>query len=103
METLIEEVMVVLTVKDEFEYRDKSIYVALTNFFQAQDFDVLIKSMFFHELLLCMCHVFQSYLDLSLGCSTETLLQEIKSVVAETHQFESPEYQDLMEGLEKLF
>ena len=33
METLIEEVMVVLTVKDEFEYRDKSILVAPTNFF----------------------------------------------------------------------
>ena len=29
----MEVVMVVLTVKDEFEYRDKSILVALTKFF----------------------------------------------------------------------
>ena len=43
---------------------------------------------FSHELLLCMCEVFQSDLDISVGCSTETLLQEIKSVVAETNQFE---------------
>ena len=84
----MEEVIVVLTEKIEFQYRDESIYVALTNFFQARDFEVLIKSMFFHELLLCMCHVFQSYLGLSVGCSTDTLLQEIKSVVAETNQFE---------------
>ena len=43
----MEEVIVVLTEKNEFQYRDESIYVALTNFFQAQDFDALVKSMFF--------------------------------------------------------
>ena len=42
----MEEVIVVLTEKNEFQYRDESIYVALTNFFQAQDFEVLIKFVF---------------------------------------------------------
>ena len=44
-----------------------------------------------------MCEVFQSDLDISVGCSTETLLREIKSVVAETNQFECRDVSMMLE------
>ena len=45
-------------------------------------------NVFPHRLRLCMCKVFKPDLVFSVGCSTETLLQEIKSVVAEKNQLQ---------------